>query len=112
MIFPEVLSRITSALDQAEIPYMLSGSFASAYYGSLRSTQDIDLVIAVTPSQLQTFIESLPVTEYYADLNAALEAQKRQSLFNVIDLKTGWKIDLIIRKGRVFIRLNSIAANG
>ena len=27
---------------------------------------------------------------------------KRQSLFNVIDLATGWKIDFIIRKSRAF----------
>jgi hypothetical protein len=34
--------------------------------------------------------------------NAALEAHKRQSLFKVIDLARGWKIDLIIRKSRAF----------
>ncbi len=31
-----------------------------------------------------------------------MEAQKRQSLFNVIDLLAGWKIDLIFRKSRPF----------
>jgi hypothetical protein len=35
-------------------------------------------------------------------LEAALQACNRQSLFNVIDLATGWKIDLIIRKSRTF----------
>jgi hypothetical protein len=98
----QVFQRITSALDQAGIAYMLSGSFASAYYGAPRSTQDIDLVIAGTPAQVRAFIQSLPSDEYYADLDAALEAHKRQSLFNVIDLATGWKIDLIIRKSRAF----------
>jgi Nucleotidyltransferase of unknown function (DUF6036) len=81
---------------------MLSGSFASAYYGAPRSTQDIDLVIATTPAQLRTFVQNLPSDEYYADLDAALKAHKRQSLFNVIDLRTGWKIDLIICKARAF----------
>jgi hypothetical protein len=42
MSVPEAFQRITAALDQAGIPYMLSGSFASAYYGAPRSTQDID----------------------------------------------------------------------
>ncbi len=102
MSVPEVFERITRALDQAGVAYMLSGSFASAYYGALRSTQDIDLVIAGTPSQLRAFVESLPSHEYYADLNAALEAHKHESLFNVIDLATGWKIDLIMRKSRAF----------
>jgi hypothetical protein len=98
----EVLRRITAALDQAGIAYMLSGSFASAYYGAPRSTQDIDLVIAAAPAQLRAFVQGLPSDEYYADVDAALEAHNRQSMFNVIDLATGWKIDLIIRKSRAF----------
>src|SRR5882724_6638023 len=102
MSVPEVFQRITTALDRAGIGYMLSGSFASAYYGSPRSTQDIDLVIEATPAQLQAFVGALPSNEYYADLGAALDAHQRQSLFNVIDLATGWKIDLIIRKSRPF----------
>lgn len=102
MNFPEVVRRITAALDQAGILYMLTGSFASAYYGAPRSTQDIDLVIAATPAQLRAFVQGLSSNSYYADLNTALEAHKRQSLFNVIDHATGWKIDFIIRKSRAF----------
>ncbi len=98
----EVLQRITAALDRAGIAYMLTGSFASAYHGTPRSTQDMDIVIAANPEQLRRFVEYLPAGEYYADLEAALEANRRQSLFNVIDLATGWKIDLISRKSRAF----------
>jgi hypothetical protein len=104
MNVPGVFERITAALDQASIAYMLSGSFASAHYGAPRSTQDIDLVIEATPAQLRAFIDSLSSNGYYADLDAALEAHKRQSMFNVIDLATGWKIDLIIRKSRAYSR--------
>src|SRR5258705_8796072 len=98
----EVFRRLTSALDGAGIPYMLSGSFASAFYGATRSTQDIDLVIDATSAQLELLIGQLPSEHYYVDLAAALEAHRRKSLFNVIDLATGWKIDLIIRKARAF----------
>ena len=92
------------ALDQAGIAYMLTGSFAGAHYGTPRSTQDIDLVIEATAEQLRTFIQSLPGKEYYADLDAALDSHRRESLFNIIDLTTGWKIDLIFRKSRPFSR--------
>src|SRR5882724_11626870 len=102
MSFPSVLQTVTSALEHAGIDYMLTGSFASAYYGSPRSTQDIDLVIAATAAELRTFVESLPRDQYYADVNAALEAHKNETMFNVIDMKSGWKIDLIIRKSRDF----------
>lgn len=98
----EVLRRISAALDGAGIAYMLTGSFASAHYGAPRSTLDIDVVIAATPEQLRTFVQSLPSGEYYADLDAALESHKHESLFNVIDLTTGWKVDLISRKSRAF----------
>src|SRR5207249_4529045 len=75
-----------------------------AFHGSPRSTQDIDLVIAPGEQQLRAFVASLPPTEYYVDLDAALEALRRQSQFNVVDFATGWKIDLIIRKARPFSR--------
>lgn len=102
MSLPQVLERITAALDQAGIAYMLTGSFASAYYGVPRSTQDIDLVVAGTAPQLRQFVDSLPVSKYYADPEAAMEAHQRESMFNVIDLESGWKIDMIIRKTRAF----------
>ena len=53
---------------------MLTGLFASAHYGAPRSTQDIDLVIEASATQLRTFIQNLPTGEYYSDWDAALEA--------------------------------------
>jgi len=102
MTAEEVFQRLTTALEQVGIAYMLSGSFASAFYGATRSTQDIDLVIEATPAKLEALRQALPHDEYYLDVAALLEAHKQQSLFNVIDLKSGWKIDLIFRKARAF----------
>lgn len=104
MIVPEALQRIAAELNRAGVAYMLTGSFASVFYGSPRSTQDIDLVIEANAAQLRTFLESLPSNEYYVEPDAALEALRRESLFNIIDLKTSWKIDMIICKSRVFSR--------
>ncbi len=100
MIVPEALQRVAAELNRAGIPYSLTGSFASVFYGSPRSTQDIDLVIEANSALLRAFIESLPRGEYYAEADAALEALKRESMFNIIDLKTSWKIDMIIRKSQ------------
>jgi hypothetical protein len=93
MSYVEVLERITRSLTHARVGYMLTGSFASVFYGTLRSTQDIDLVIEATPDQLRLFCESLSSEEYYIDAASALEAYRHQSQFNVVDKKTGWKID-------------------
>jgi hypothetical protein len=48
---PDVFRRITSALDQAAIPYILPGSFASAYYAVPCSTQDISNTRQPWPSR-------------------------------------------------------------
>ena len=93
----DVLGRITERLEQAGIPYMVAGSFASTMFGLPRSTYDIDLVIEATQPKLTSFVESLSPDDYYVDADAA-----RDALRNVIDMATGWKIDLIIRKNRPF----------
>jgi hypothetical protein len=41
----ELLQRITSALDHAEIPYMVSGSVALVTYTVPRMSRDIDIII-------------------------------------------------------------------
>lgn len=87
----EVLRRIVTALGRAGIAYMLTGSLASSFHGVPRSTQDIDIVIEANSEQLQKFMRSLPEAEYYADLDAPLEAYRRGSLFNVIDVTKGWR---------------------
>ena len=102
MSVTEVFLRITTALEHAGMDYMLVGSFASTRYSSPRSTQDIDIVISATPEQLRIFIQDLQGKNWYAEVEAALEAHRNESLFNIIDLTTGWKIDLIFRKSTAF----------
>jgi Nucleotidyl transferase AbiEii toxin, Type IV TA system len=100
----DVIERVTTALDAAGISCMLTGSFASSYHGAPRATQDIDLVIDATAEQIRTFIRLLRREEFYADEGAALEAVRSEGQFNLIDLATGWKVDLMIRKSRPFSR--------
>lgn len=97
-----LFGRITKAFEQAGIEYMLTGSFASSYHGEPRATQDIDLVVVADTQQIRELARLLPDTEYYFDLDDALEAVRRRSMFNIIDLETGWKIDLIIRRPSPF----------
>jgi hypothetical protein len=100
----DLFSRVLAALDQAGIPRMLTGSFASSYHGAPRATQDIDLVISPTLDQVRVLVGLLPRAEYYVNENAAMEAVRGEGQFNVIDLATGWKIDLIVQKSRPFSR--------
>ena len=98
---PLPLGRIVALLDRARIPHMLTGSFASTFHGPPRSTRDIDVVIDPTPERL---LEELAPDRYYVSATAAREALALRRQFNVVDLETGWKIDLIIRKDRAYSR--------
>jgi len=98
MEFREVFRRVSEVLDSAAIPYMLTGSFASSYYGVLRATHDIDIVIAPSPQQIRELVKHLNEADYYADEQAALDAQRERSMFNAIDNQTGWKVDFIFCK--------------
>jgi hypothetical protein len=95
------LSRIVGALQRVNIPYLVTGSVCSSLFGEARATRDIDLIIAPTETQLKEFVLDVG-TEYYASLEAALEAFRNRSIFNVIDGFTSWKADLILRKNTPF----------
>jgi hypothetical protein len=100
----EVLRRVVAALDDAGVPYMVTGSLASSLHGAPRSTQDIDVVVAPDRESLERLLDSFPASEYYVSRNSALTALRESSMFNVIDHASGWKIDFIIRKAREFSR--------
>ena len=80
---------------------MVSGSVASVLHGEPRSTQDVDVVIAPTLPNLRTFV-GLVRTDCYVNPESAEEALKERSMFNIVDLDSGWKADLILRKERAF----------
>lgn len=102
MSAPALLQVIVARLDDAGIPFMLTGSVAAAAYGAGRATLDLDLVIEATAAQLRSLVESLAGQDLYVSSEAALDALERESMFNVVDVRTGWKADLIIRKSRPF----------
>lgn len=97
----EFLKQLVELLEAAEIPYMLAGSLGSSFHGHPRATNDVDLVIAPTESQLRRFLSSLE-SRYYVSEEAALAALRRESAFNIIDMNTQWKADLRVRQARPF----------
>ncbi len=102
MTAPGLLREVAEHLAAAGIPFMLTGSVAAAFYGAGRATMDVDLVIDATADQLRTFVNSISGPDIYVSSDAALEARELESMFNVVEAKTGWKVDLIIRKSRLF----------
>jgi hypothetical protein len=97
-----LLRKIIAALEAAHIPHMVVGSFASTAHGEPRTTRDLDLVIDPRPDQLNELLAALDAEHYYVDSDVAHDALRHRSMFNIIEIATGWKLDLVIRKARPF----------
>ncbi len=89
----ELLKKVIEALDQTRIQYMLTGSIVSSLQGEPRSTHDIDVIIAIQKSKINALVDAFPATDFYLDQESILEAIHRQSMFSLIDLKRGGKVD-------------------
>jgi predicted nucleotidyltransferase len=85
----DLFRRISSLLEHTGIAYMLTGSFASSVYGMNRGSADIDFVIAADEAGIRRVLSQLPEKDFYSELNQALEACQRNSMFNLIDHVTG-----------------------
>ena len=97
-----LLRKIISMLEAAKIPHMVVGSFASMAHGEPRTTRDLDVVIDPRLEQLDALVMALDPERFYVDPDVARDALRRRSMFNVIEIETGWKLDFVIRKARAF----------
>lgn len=55
----EVLRIVSERLESVHVPYMLTGSFAMAYYGKPRMTRDLDLVVALVEEDIHGIIGAM-----------------------------------------------------
>jgi hypothetical protein len=98
----DFLQALIAAINQSGIPYMLSGSMSSSFHGQPRATNDVDIVIDPPSEQQLTQFLDLLGAGYYVSRPAVKESLKNRSMFNVIDIESGWKADLMICKSRPY----------
>lgn len=101
MTFAELVGTVVRQLRTASIPYMVTGSVASSYYGEPRATRDLDIVIDPGPLSLDVLIDELIADGFYVDRDAARQALLDRAQFNAIG-PTALKVDFLIRKERAF----------
>ena len=58
-----LIRRITESFNAAGIDYMFTGALAVSYYGTPRTTMDIDIVVKVTRESMQTLAALLREVE-------------------------------------------------
>jgi len=89
----KALITVIKALETADIPYMLGGSFASSFYGIPRATFDADLVVRISPVAAAALYAALKKS-FYADEEEMRQAAATGSSFNLIHLETAFKVDI------------------
>jgi len=91
-----LLQKIISIFSKLDIEYMLSGSMAMNFYSVSRATRDIDIVINLKENEIDRFINYLD--NFYFNKETIINETQREGMFNIIDLNSGFKIDLILLK--------------
>jgi hypothetical protein len=99
--FADLLADLIARLDDAGVPYMVTGSLASSYHGQPRSTLDVDIVIDPDRNALDRLVDALVEGSYYVDRDVASQALDERTQFNAIG-RDALKVDFIIRKERAF----------
>jgi hypothetical protein len=98
----ELLKKVIQALDRAGIQYMITGSVVSSLQGEPRSTHDIDIIIAMQSSKINELIGAFSPSDFYFDKDSILDAINSRSMFNLIDLGGGDKVDFWILTNEPF----------
>jgi len=97
----EVLGLVSDRLSALGLPFMLTGSFALAYYATPRMTRDLDIVVALNENEVDALVAAFE-SDFYIDADAARTAVLLERMFNLMHLESGVKVDLIIRKSSEF----------
>jgi len=100
----ELLRRTVETLERLNLTYLVTGSMASILYGEPRFTNDIDIVVQLSPNRVGDFARAFPKDEFYLDDEQILQAVESRGQFNVIHPASGLKIDVIIPKMDEFDR--------
>lgn len=93
-----LLSHIAGALERAGVEYAVVGSVASSFHGEPRMTRDIDVVARLSRADVPRLAAEFPEEDFYFDRDMLLESLKTRQPFNIIDLQTMWKADIILPK--------------
>lgn len=97
----EALLLVVAALEKLDVKYVVGGSYASSAHGDARSTNDIDILAAISVKQGRALAAELK-DKFYADELAIEHAIKAKQHFNVIDTDTMFKVDIFPSKRTEF----------
>lgn len=98
MVQPEAFEAclpVIRAFEVLDVDYLVGGSLASSFHGTPRSTLDVDLVADLKTAHGPLLVARLG-DAYYADPERITLAIAKRSSFNVIYLRTMFKVDVFV----------------
>jgi hypothetical protein len=99
---PEFLGTLIDRLEHAGVTYAITGSIASNLWGVPRLTHDVDVVVLLSPDQVDRIVGVF--SDLYVSAQAVRQAVLSRHMFNVIDTASGMKADLWVSAGDAFSR--------
>jgi hypothetical protein len=92
----ELLRFVVAVLEQLGIRYFVTGSTVTIFYGEPRFTNDIDVVVDLSADTVDEFCRQFPEDDFYVSAESAMGAVRRHSMFNIIQPRSGLKVDVIV----------------
>jgi len=92
----ELLALVAAVLRDARVGFMVTGSTVSSLQGAPRSTHDVDVVVALARTDEDTprrLAAAFTPPDYYLDEAAARAAVAGRGMFNLLQVRTGFKVD-------------------
>lgn len=89
----DVALRVAGALEAMGVDYFLGGSLASSLQGEPRATNDIDIVVAMAPGDVDRFVTALG-PEFDVDADALRRSLGAGASWNIFYTPVFLKIDL------------------
>jgi hypothetical protein len=83
---------------------MITGSVVSSLQGEPRSTHDLDILITIQKARVHELMNAFSSSEYYIDEQSFIDAIGRKGMVNLIDMKTGDKVDFWMLTNEPFDR--------
>ncbi|UCC32684.1 MAG: hypothetical protein JSU86_10450 [Phycisphaerales bacterium] len=87
------LAEVVRALGDVGIAYAVTGSVASSVHGEPFASLDVDLVLTATDTQACAIARILS-PRFYAPEDMLMEAAQTHTFANLVDNRTGVKVDL------------------
>jgi hypothetical protein len=94
----ELLRMVGERLVRIGCAWFVTGAVASTVFGEPRFTHDINIVVRADEQQAALFASSFVGDEWYASVDAAVDAARRRTMFNIIHVPSGLKADIIVAR--------------